>query len=145
MIRKLRHHKSNRGTNMNAYNTRLRTSRISDQYLTELQSVLQLSSKAAVARLAIALSIRIPDDPQADTKVVLHDTAGFEFQRSTLTGKYDLLIKSLITQHHGENISEEAYYPDLLALHLERGTKVLYNEVKYQGGKDKYLRFLFTD
>ena len=130
---------------MSVFNTRLRTSRVTDQYLTELQSMLQLSSKAAVARLAIAFSLQIEEDPETDIKLVGHDTSGFEFQRSTLTGKYDSLIKNLVIQHHGSRIEEEKYYPDLLSLHIERGTKALYNEVKYQGGKDKFYRFLFSD
>jgi DNA sulfur modification protein DndE len=128
---------------MSVYNTRLRTSRITDTYLTELQGILQLSTKAAVARLAIAMSIQDKESPYADMKLVTHDTTGFEFQRSTLTGKYDTLIKNLIILHLGEEVSEEKYYPELLGLHLERGTKTLYNEVKYQGGKDKFLRYLF--
>jgi DNA sulfur modification protein DndE len=128
---------------MTIYNTRLRTSRVTDTYLTELQGILQLSTKAAVARLAIVMSIQDTQSPYSDIKLLTQDTTGFEFQRSTLTGRYDTLIKNLIIMHSGEKISEEKYYPELLGLHLERGTKILYNEVKYQGGKEKFLRFLF--
>jgi DNA sulfur modification protein DndE len=130
---------------MNVFNTRLRTSRVTDQYLTELQGVLQLSSKAAIARIAIALSLKDPYDPETDMKLVGHDTSGFEFQRSTLTGKYDALIKNLVIQHYGQPLEEDKYFPDLLGIHLERGTRLLYNEVKYHGGKDKYYRYLFAE
>lgn len=126
-------------------NTRLKTSLKTEEYLNELHGSLQLSTKAAIARIAVAFSLQDPEDPMTNMELVTSDTQGFEFQRHTLTGDEDILIKALITQHAGYPITDEHYYPKMLFLHIERGMKYLYNEYKYQGNKDKFLDFIFKE
>ena len=53
---------------------------------------------------------------------------GFEFNRYTLTGKYDELFKALIIQHLGKKISDDEYFSYYLRNHIERGIDLLYNE-----------------
>ena len=61
-------------------NTRLRTSKKTEQHLEELQKVLGLSTKAAIARIAIGLSLNSGNNPLEDTRFNIQDQTGFEIQ-----------------------------------------------------------------
>ena len=86
-----------------------------------------------LSKLAIALSIR---KGKLNPEDFISDNDGLELSRQTIFGDHDLLFKSLIVQNAGQSISEEEYFPAYVKAHLDRGSKLLYDEKRYS--KDFY-------
>lgn len=118
-------------------NYRLHTSKSVEEDLKQLHQVLNITPNIIV-RIAVALSLRNP----APVEPSESDRSGMEFNRSTLTGEYDYLFKSLIAQHLGKSLSDEEYFPILFNAHLERGIYILKNEYKMAGNFEKLFRTL---
>ncbi len=86
-----------------------------------------------LSKLAIALSIRKGKLNQNDFST---DNDGLELSRQTIFGDHDLLFKSLILNNEGRPIPEEDYFPAIVKAHLDRGSKLLFDEKRYS--KDFY-------
>ena len=127
-------------------NLRLKTSLDVETKLTELQSALQLSSKAAVMRLAIAFSLRIPGDPRVvDGNVIKYDVKkqnGADYNRFTIFGTDDDVYKALMKQHLKKNITDDEFFPELTNAHLSRGIIELNGDFKLANNREKFLREL---
>ena len=82
----------------------------------------------ALSKIAIALSIRKGELSPQDFKA---DNNGLELNRQTIFGEYDSLFKSLIALIMKREISDDDFFPLLSKAHLDRGAKMLYNEVRY--------------
>lgn len=78
-----------------------------------------------LSKLAIALSIRKGKLSAEDFK---SDNDGLELSRQTIFGDHDLLFKSLIVNNAERAISEEEYFPAYVKAHLDRGSKLLFDE-----------------
>lgn len=120
-------------------NFRLRTSKKASEKLKSLQDKTRLTPNI-LSRYAVVLSLRNPEPVINYVK----DTSGLEFNRNTLTGSYDFLIKSLIAQHAQREITDEEYFPDLFNAHLERGITLLESEYEYAGNQEKMIINLMT-
>ncbi|MFP4978256.1 DNA sulfur modification protein DndE [Paenibacillus sp. CN-4] len=120
-------------------NFRLRTSKKTAEKLKNLQDKTRMTPNI-LSRYAVVLSLR---NPEAVINFV-RDTSGLEFNRTTLTGAYDFLFKSLIAQHTQREITDEEYFPDLFNAHLERGISLLENEYDYAGNQEKMIINLMT-
>jgi DNA sulfur modification protein DndE len=116
-------------------NFRLKTSKSSGEKLKIIQSSTGLAPNI-IARLAVALSLR---QEQQVTENHNADIGGLEFHRDTLTGEYDYIFKSMITEFAQRNVSDEEYFPGLLKAHLERGVKLLANEYTYAGNYERLM------
>lgn len=123
-------------------NSRLRTSKITDEKLEELHRIMNLSSKAAIARISIGISLKISTDPRNEKIEQLNDNTGFEFQRNTLAGDFDDVYRAMMTQHIGHHILDEEYFPKLIKAHIERGIFLLYSEYQLLGNREKLIDFL---
>lgn len=86
-----------------------------------------------LSKLAIALSIRKGKLSAEDFK---SDNDGLELSRQTIFGDHDLLFKSLIVNNAERAISEEEYFPAYVKAHLDRGSRLLFDEKRYS--KDFY-------
>lgn len=86
-----------------------------------------------LSKLAIALSIR---KGKLDATDFITDNEGLELSRQTIFGDHDLLFKSLIVNNEGHAITEEEYFPAFVKAHLDRGSKLLFDEKRYS--KDFY-------
>ncbi|MBQ6154130.1 MAG: DndE family protein [Ruminococcus sp.] len=86
-----------------------------------------------LSKLAIALSIREGKLNQNDFST---DNDGLELSRQTIFGDHDLLFKSLILNNEGRPIPEDDYFPAFVKAHLDRGSKLLFDEKRYS--KDFY-------
>lgn len=118
-------------------NFSLKTSRKTQETLKILEAATRLAPNI-LARLAINLSLTNPAPiPEKEA-----DTTGLDFRRPTLTGSYDFLFKSLISQHTGRHLTDEEYFPFYVKQHLERGTVRLEQEYKYAGNYEKFVQNL---
>lgn len=120
-------------------NFRLRTSKKTAEKLKNLQDKTRMTPNI-LARFAVVLSLR-------NSEGILNyvrDTSGIEFNRTTLTGSYDFLFKSLIAQHAQREITDEEFFPDLFNAHLERGISLLESEYEYAGNQEKMIINLMT-
>jgi DNA sulfur modification protein DndE len=128
------------------FSNRLKTSTTTSQKLEEIYKTLRLSSKpkAAIARIAIGLSLKHESDPRLEYETQILDNSGLEFQRTTLLGNYEDLYKIIIIEHLNKYVSDEEYFPKLVKAHLERGIFLLYSELKMAGNKEKLLSYLLS-
>ena len=94
----------------------------------------------ALSKIAIALSIRKGQLEPEDFKT---NTEGLELNRQTIFGEYDVLFKSLVTMTKGEEMTDEDFFPRYAKAHLDRGAKLLANEVRY--GMNFYENLLKID
>ncbi|HEY9581996.1 MAG TPA: DndE family protein [Savagea sp.] len=120
-------------------NFRLKTSEQTGKYLQELQSRTGLRWNA-LARLAVAYSLRIPTLPKPAP-----DTHGVEIHRNALTGEHDYVYKALIRQHAGEHIPEEDYFPNAWNAHLERGISKIYSDYVLAGNVEQWIETLLKE
>ena len=127
-------------------NLRLKTSLDVETKLTELQSLLQLSSKAAVIRLAIAFSLKIDGDPRNnDNLIIKYDLKkqnGSEYNRFTVFGTDEIVYKVMMQQHLGRFLNDDEFFPELTNAHLTRGIKELNAEFKLAQSREKFLKEL---
>lgn len=111
---------------------KLRTSSQTQERFNSLTQSLGLQP-FILSKLAIALSIRTGKLSTEDFK---SDNDGLELSRQTIFGDHDLLFKSLIVNNAERAISEEEYFPAYVKAHLDRGSKLLFDEKRYS--KDFY-------
>lgn len=125
-------------------NMRLKTSIDVETRLTELQSLLQLSSKAAVMRLAMAFSIKEHTDPRLVNGEIINynikNQNGSDYVRFTIFGDNELYYKVLMEQCLGRHITDDEFFPEMTCAHINRGINQLMSEVKLAGTKEKFLR-----
>ena len=94
----------------------------------------------ALAKIAIALSIRAGELSLADFQT---DTEGLELNRQTIFGEYESLFKALFVVDRDDILNDEEFFPKVTKAHLDRGAKLLQNEVKY--GMHFYRNLLNLD
>ncbi len=122
---------------------RLTTSLDTETKIIELQRAFKMSTKAAIMRIAIGLSLRNNEDPRIKYPESENDHNGATYQRITITGNYDELYKDLLIEHLEKNIPENELFPGLLNSHISRGVNLLYNEYKLKGNSDKVIESIF--
>lgn len=124
-------------------NLRLKTTLDTETKLSEMQSALQLSSKAAVMRLAIAISLNQSGDPRIVNNEIkhydIHKQNGADYNRFTIFGDDELIYKILMAQHLKTKLDDDSFFPELTSFHLERGIKELYADFKLSNNKDKFI------
>jgi len=127
-------------------NLRLKTTVEVESKLNELQSALQLSSKAAVMRLAIAFSLKMSGDPRiVDGRIEKYDLKkqnGADYNRFTIFGTDDNLYKALMQQHLLNSIDDDTFFPELTNAHLCRGIKEIYAEFKLANNRERFIKEL---
>jgi DNA sulfur modification protein DndE len=117
---------------------RLRTDKETEKLIVEMQSKLNFSTKAAVIRLSIALSLQNSEKISTFDESEL-DKNGSDYTRLTLTGEDDILFKVAMMEHQGFEFSDEEYFPKVFNAHLVRGIKILASEYDYAGSKERML------
>ena len=127
-------------------NLRMKTSLDTETKLNELQSALQLSSKAAVMRISIGYSLRMSDDPRIidgqEHHYDIHKLNGADYNRFTIFGDDELIYKTLMAQHLKKKVDDDIFFPELTSAHIERGIRELYADYKLMNNKDKLFKYL---
>jgi DNA sulfur modification protein DndE len=113
--------------------TKINISSKSDDILSGIKSKYTIRPNI-ICRYAVMLSLRLENEPD-----ICKDNSGREFNRITLTGDDDLLIRELIKMHHGNFISDDEYMDTYLKAHLERGLTMLSNNIAQAKSFDNYL------
>ena len=105
--------------------SRLRISKKASEQLNHLSKRLDLR-RNIVCRLAIGRSLA---EKGSVKNMKPKDSAGFEFNKYTLTGEYDEIFKALVKQHE-KKLDDREYISTFLRNHIERGIQFLY--IEYQ-------------
>jgi DNA sulfur modification protein DndE len=114
---------------------RLKTSKKTKDIFEEIGSSSNLKP-FALSKIAIALSLKDSIDLYNET-----DTNGLELQRSTVTGEFDNVYKSLMEVNLNKHLTDDEYYPLYTKKHIDKGAEILQNLYKYSGGNlEKFLR-----
>lgn len=109
---------------------RLKTSRKTKEIFEELGKSSNLKP-FALSKIALAMSLNESTSIEEYKNL---DINGLELQRSTVTGEFDSIYKSLIEVNLGRHITDDDYYPHYMKLHIDRGAELLANKYKYSGG-----------
>ncbi len=87
-----------------------------------------------LCRYAVILSLKDNSNLKFD-----FDSKGMEFQRYTLTGDYDVLLRELIKNREKRYLSDDDYFGVYLKAHIERGIRKLVSELNLSGSFDKFV------
>lgn len=104
---------------------RIKTSNTVAENLDKIQNKLHLSSKAAILRIALSLSLN--EEYDIDLKSKYQTDKGFDISIATLFGEYEVLFRALIKNSYKKQVNEQEYVK-LIQAHLERGMVKLYGE-----------------
>lgn len=121
-------------------NFNIRTSKYVAESLKQLHSSTNITPNILI-RYAVSMSLRNPEQVQVIAKEA---SDGLTLHRTTVTGDYDYVYFSLITQHAGRVITDEEYFPGLLNAHLERGIRLLNGEYKAASNSERFFRTLMS-
>lgn len=116
---------------------RLKTSKKTKDIFEEIGSSSNLKP-FALSKIAIALSLKDSNSIDLYNET---DTNGLELQRSTVTGEFDNVYKSLMEVNLNKHLTDDEYYPLYTKKHIDKGAEILQNLYKYSGGNlEKLLR-----
>ena len=104
---------------------RIKTSNSVAENLDKIQNKLHLSSKAAILRIAISLSLNYDSDLNLTAQYLTDQ--GFDISIATLFGEYEVLFRALIKNSY-KCVIDEQLYVKLIQAHIERGMIKLYGE-----------------
>lgn len=118
---------------------RLKTSKKTREIFEEVGASSNLKP-FALSKIAIALSLK---DTNSIDLYEETDTNGLELQRSTVTGEFDNMYKSLMEVNLNKHLTDDEYYPLYTKKHIDKGAEILQNLYKYSGGNlEKFLKTL---
>ncbi len=108
---------------------KLKTSKKTEEILTQIESRVNIPY-ATLVKLSLALSLREGPLGEDDFKT---NNLGRELNRQTITGDADPLYKCLFEICANRHMSDEEYFPGAVKAHLDRGSILLQNELRYSG------------
>ena len=123
-----------KGISRNMNNFRLRTPKKIENMIIELQKGLNLSTKAAVMRIAIGITLNQKfnklylEDYQND--LTFSDISQNDYFRYTIFPNDEILYKVLIQQHMSKKISDHEFFPNIVNLYICKGVEILYSNFK---------------
>ena len=118
---------------------RLKTSKKTKDIFEEIGASSNLKP-FALSKIAIALSLK---DSNSIDLYDETDANGLELQRSTVTGEFDNMYKSLMEVNLNKHLTDDEYYPLYTKKHIDKGAEILQNLYKYSGGNlEKFLKTL---
>lgn len=130
-------------------NLRLKTNQDTEEKLSLLQGWLHLSSKAAVMRIGMSLSLKDGANSQivngeAEKKYDLKYKDGADYMRLTIFGDYEPYYRLLMENHLNRKITDDEFFPALTSFHIERGVATLFSEYRYVNDKNKLIAKLLN-
>ena len=129
-------------------NLRLKTNIDVETKLSEIQNALQLSSKAAVMRIAIAYSLRMTGDPREEEgeikKYDIKKQNGADYNRFTIFGSDEVVYKAMMQEHYNAIIEDDLFFPEMTNAHISRGIKELYADYKMSKNKEALVKKILS-
>ena len=125
-------------------NGRITTSIETEKKIIELQKLLKLSTKAAVMRIAMGISLNEKTDPRPEVKELTQEHNGATYQIITITGDKTEVYRAMIIE--SSNIAEikDDEFIDLMISHITRGIEMLYTEYQLKGNYSKIIDYIFS-
>lgn len=108
---------------------RLITRSLTEEKIQLMQKALSFSTKAAVIRLCVAISMKDTNDPRLIYQNEMNDNSGLNYHKSTIFPDDVEIIKALMSIQLNYKLSEEEFFPSLVKAHLERGINMIYSKI----------------
>lgn len=128
-------------------NNRLRTPKDIEEKVNELQIGLKTSTKAAILRLAIGVSLtqhfsdELITEYQEDLKY--RESSTNDYFRQTIFPNDEIVYKILIQQHLNRHIDDDEFFPLIVNTYICKGIELLYSNFKLYKS-DETLKMIFT-
>ena len=125
-------------------NGRITTSIEIEKKIIELQKILKLSTKAAIMRIGMGISLNIKTDPRKESENIYQEHNGATYQLVTIVGDNPEIYRALIIENSSiGNISDEEFL-ELMLAHISRGVEMIYTEYKLKGNYNKIIDYIFS-
>lgn len=121
---------------------RLITSQDLETKITEIQNGLRLSTKAAVIRICIGLSLKEGGDPRDIRQNQLRDNTGMNYHKHTVFGDDESIYYLMVKQNLRTNVGKNSFFPELTKAHLVRGMEKLYEQYSLHRNPQKVIEWL---
>ena len=121
---------------------RILTSSSDESKIIEIQSILGLSTKAAVIRVCVALSLQNDQNPLYGREDLIRDNSGANYHKFTIMGDDFEVYKAIFSNHAGKFLDDDEFFPTLFKAHLIRGVEILYSFVRLNPESEKIYSFL---
>lgn len=121
---------------------RLKTSNKTSENLEKIQNKLHLSSKAAILRICLSLSLN--DAEELDLSKKFDNDKGFDISLNTLFGEYETMFKALIRFKYGKEMNESTFVK-MTQAHIERGMIKLYGEFATNNSIESFIESLMEN
>jgi DNA sulfur modification protein DndE len=121
---------------------RIKISNKATDYLDKMQNKLHLSSKAAILRICISLSLN--DSTLLNGTFSYDNNNGFDISLDTLFGDYSVFFEGLIKNHYKKEMTDKEYVEQVIG-HIERGIVILYGEFATTNTTHELIKRLVDD
>lgn len=105
---------------------RIKTSTITAENLTKIQNKYHFSTRAAILRICISLSLK-EGDISLEIIENLDTKLGFDISLQTLFGDEEVYYRCMINYLAGKKLDDNDY-SDYVVSHIERGMTLLYGD-----------------
>jgi len=125
---------------------RLYTSFDVEKKIVNLQGELKLSTKAAVMRIALSVSLLDCADPIEKYQVSYKDLGqDKEYNKTTILGKDEDLYFLSLRFKSKKQLTEDEIFPDLIYAHIVNGINILFKYKQNKSKGDKDLQLILVD
>jgi DNA sulfur modification protein DndE len=121
---------------------RILTSNSDESKIIEIQSLLGLSTKAAVIRICVALSLKNDLNPVNGREDLIRDNSGANYHKFTIMGDDFEIYKAIFSSHIGKSLDDDEFFPILFKAHLIRGLEILYSFSRLNPEPEKIYSYL---
>jgi len=121
---------------------RLVTSQTLESKIIQIQECMNFSTKAAVIRLAIGLSLKTGGDPRIGLDKDVKDNLGGNYHKHTIFGDDEIIYYLMFKCGIQEDIKDDDVFPDLAKAHLIRGMEILFAQYQLLGNSAKITSWL---
>lgn len=123
---------------------RLITSNDTEKKIIEIQNALRLSTKAAIIRICIGLSLKQNGDPQLERLSQIKDNSGSNYHKHTVFGDDEVIYYLMTKQSLKRNVEKSEFFPDLIKAHLVRGMEILYAQYSLIQNPQKLIEWIIS-
>ena len=133
------HLRSPQDISIDTMSSKLKLSQIATQQLDALSKALGLR-RNIVCRIAIGMSLNIPEPPQGES-----DVSGQEFNQSTIVGTDEPIFTAMIANQYGMRIDPDKFFSTYIRLEIVRGLDLMTKKYTTLNSPTEFMKCIASD